>query len=205
VTMQLSPDFTLEEMPCYQRATGSDIDALKTTVARVLQPARDKWGPLVVTSWKWWANGCSLRTGAHGQTGGTVDFITPRANLVDVFKWGLLMPWRDYVGRWIYEPAVLDSSGGVLQGEHIHVATIRDMVSAFGPAEADSAAYVLTGVDSAGEDTYTPVPGWGGPATSTLQVEGTTLSMAGANVAPWAVGAVALVFGLAIAHHNARG
>lgn len=195
--MELSRNFTLEEMPCHAKASPADIAALKRTATNVLQPIRDHFGvPVVVTSWAWWKDGCVRRTGAHNG-GGTVDFVVPGVSLQDVFRWGLDILPRDYVGRWIYEPA------GPSQGEHIHVAPIADMVAAFGPQKADSAAYVLTGPDS-----FTPVPGWGGAtgaADDPISIEGITVTVPGASsIAPWALGAVTVILGAALAAHHRK-
>lgn len=157
--MRLSRNFTLDEMPCWQRATPADVAALQETVTRVLQPVRDRWGPTVVTSWMWWRDGCTPRTGSHAQ-GGTVDFVTLEADLADVFRWGLDHLDRSYVGRWILEPSPA----------HIHIAPRSDMVAAFGPAKGDSLAAV-----EGPPNTYTPVPGWGGASGSSvdpIEIEG---------------------------------
>lgn len=160
---QLSANFTLEEMPCWERATPADVARLQETVTNVLQPARDRWGRIRVTSWKWWkSSSCSPRTGSHAG-GGTVDFISLDSPLRDVFEWGVGALDRDYVGRWIFEPYV----AGV-QGAHIHVAPRADMWDQL--AKADSSAWV-----EGPPNTYTPVPGWGGHSGTFLdpiEVEG---------------------------------
>lgn len=200
----IAPNFTLEEMPCYTRASASDVAKLTETVDRVLEPIREVFGEVVVTSWKWWDAGCTLRTGSAHQQGGTVDFVTPQSSLMKVFGWGTLFMPRDYVGRWIYEPsfpAVLDAAGNVVkpaQGEHIHVAPIADMVAEFGSSYGDSAAYVETS-----RDVYTPVAGWGG----SLGTQANPIKLGGVSVAlpssipAWEPAAVGLVVALAIAHH----
>lgn len=136
-TTRLGQSFTLREFPCWEKATAADLAALTATVNNVLQPVRNRWGAVVPSSWKWWRSGCTPRTGAHAG-GGTVDFVTPGADLRSVFNWGVanLMP-LGYVGRWIYEPRTAS------QGEHIHMAPRADMVSQFGDAQA--MAYVETG------------------------------------------------------------
>lgn len=123
--------FWLHEFPCWWLASSSQIAALEETAARVLDPIRSRWGKVVPTSWLWWSDGCTPRTGSHGQTGGTVDFVTPEANMRDVYEWGRreLLP-SGYVGRWIYEPAT------TAQNEHIHMATREDMRLAY-PGEPD--------------------------------------------------------------------
>lgn len=171
---RLGSNFTLGEFPCYEKATPADVEKLRATVANVLQPVRDRWGPVVPTSWKWWRNGCTLRTGAHSG-GGTVDFITPGASLRTVFDWGVsnLVP-LGFLGRWIYEPATAS------QGEHIHAAARADMVEVFG--DPNAMAYVETGP---GE--YAPVgapgPTWGG-AGSPIEIPGIEVTVAA--VPPWA-------------------
>jgi len=123
---QLSSSFWLHEFPCWELATSEDVERLKETCARVLQPVRNRFGKVVPTSWKWWSSGCTPRTGSHS-AGGTVDFITPDADLWEVFEWGAtyLLP-SGYIGRWIYEPQTPQ------QGEHIHMAPRRDQLEVFG-------------------------------------------------------------------------
>lgn len=197
---QLSRNFTLEEMPCYRSATPLDIARLYDTVQNVLQPVRDRWGLTRVTSWKWWRSGCVQRDGSHAG-GGTVDFIVPGANLRDVFDWGVkeLMP-RGYIGRWIFEPEWRDDSGQLVQGEHIHVAPVRDMWEQ--TQRADSAAFV-----EGPPNTYTPVPGWGGHSGTLddpIPVEGLVVVLEdGKEPPPWLLllgGAV--VVGVILKHSN---
>lgn len=191
--MRLGPNFTLEEMPCWRYASSEDVARLEETVRRVLQPIRDRWGPVVVTSWRWWSSGCRERTGAHA-AGGTVDFITPDADLTDVFAWGISQPWRDYVGRWIYEPAVPGH-----QGEHIHVAPIRDMSQMF--AKADSAAFIETRPGQ-----YTGVPGWGGHTggpDDPIEVEGLTVTVS-RNLPLWLIGSLSLLLLTTLLHHQLK-
>jgi len=201
--MDLSRNFTLEEMPCYQHATPQDVAALQDTVSRVLQPVRDVWGPTVVTSWRWWRDGCRPRDGAHAG-GGTVDFVVPGRNLYDVFLWGLATMDRSYVGRWIYEPTLTDpTTGQVLQEEHIHVAPIADMVAEFGPSKGDSLAAV-----EGPQNVYTPVPGWGGASgsiTDPIEIEGLTVTVSPLGSA-WLRAIVAgLVLGWLVAEAGKRG
>ncbi|KKM75385.1 hypothetical protein LCGC14_1390750 [marine sediment metagenome] len=192
--MRLSPNFTLEEMPCYERAGPTDVARIRTTAERVLQPVRDRWGLTRVSSWKWWRSGCTPRSGSHAH-GGTVDFTVPGADLRAVFDWGLkaLMP-LGYIGRWIYEPELRGPAGEVLQGAHIHMAPVADMVSAYGPSRGDSAAYV-----EGPQNVYTPVPGWGGASGAygdPIELEGLTVTVS-RSVPWWAkLFAAGIVFGL---------
>lgn len=196
---QLGPDFTLEEMPCYEKASSSDVAKLRDTVTYVLQPIRNAFGPVIVTSWRWWKANCRARTGPHSG-GGTVDFVTPNADLRTVFAWGYLHLPRTFVGRWIYEPSIPGPGGVLEQGEHVHVASRQDMRDVDGIT--DSAAYVMT---SAG--TYTPVAGWAGnnQGESTISVEGLQVATAGVTLEPWAIGAVALVIGLGLYDRYGKG
>lgn len=126
---QLTSRFWLHEFPCWERATIQDVARLQVTAARVLQPIRNRWGKVIPTSWMWWADECDPRTGAHS-FGGSVDFVTPRADMWKVFQWGAtyLLP-SGYIGRWIYEPERVDGEGNVIQGEHIHMAPREDMIA----------------------------------------------------------------------------
>lgn len=130
--IQLARNFWLSEAPCWWMASEADVAKLQETVARVLQPIRNRFGETVITSWKWWRHGCEPRTGSHAQ-GGTVDFITTQTPLKEVWDWGntQLMP-AGYIGRWIYEPETAN------QGEHIHMAPRADMVAAFGDPRIQS-------------------------------------------------------------------
>ena len=129
---QLAGHFWLHEAPCWHRATAEDIRKLQETVARVLEPIRKIFGPTIITSWKWWRDGCIPRTGSHAH-GGTVDFVCPQADLFQVFEWGNvhLMP-TGYIGRWIYEPDT------PTQGEHIHMAPREDHLAATGDPSIQS-------------------------------------------------------------------
>ena len=123
---QLSRDFWLHEAPCWARATETDVAKLYETAARVLQPTRNKFGPVHLTSWMWWTDGCTPRTGSHSQ-GGTVDFVVAGGQTLAAWEWGntYLMP-SGYIGRWIYEPET------ALQGEHIHMSPRADMLAEYG-------------------------------------------------------------------------
>jgi len=125
---QLSKDFWLSEPPCWHLATPVDASRLQETAARVLQPVRNTWGETFITSWMWWSDGCEPRVHSHAE-GGTVDFVTTEAPMMDVFEWGAthLLP-SGYIGRWIYEPERKDLRGRVVQGEHIHIAPRADMI-----------------------------------------------------------------------------
>jgi len=136
--VQLSRNFMLSEAPCWWLATAAQVARLQETAARVLQPIRTKFGKTQITSWMWWSAGCVPRGGAHSW-GGTIDFTVPDAELWDVFEWGnsYLMP-TGYIGRWIYEPEVLDEDGKQVQGEHIHMAPRADMIGVFNDPKIQS-------------------------------------------------------------------
>lgn len=129
---QLSRNFWLREFPGWQHYTEPEVLALQETVQRVLQPVRDTFGSTVPTSGIFWSSG-ERRTGAHGVSGGTVDFIVPGVELLEVFDWGrtMLFP-AGYLGRWIYEPDFRNDDGELIQREHLHAATRSDMRAAFG-------------------------------------------------------------------------
>lgn len=100
---QLSPNFWLHEFPCWERATEAEVARLTQTVALVLQPARNRWGALRPSSWRYWSDGCIPRTGAH-EDPGTVDVVPLAASVEDVFAWiaRAIVP-LGYVGRLINE------------------------------------------------------------------------------------------------------
>lgn len=130
---QLSRNFWLHEFPCWEEATEEEVARLQETVARVLQPIRDRWGRIVPTSWIWWRDSCTRRSGAHDY-GGTVDFVALDADLREVWEWGrqYLLP-AGYIGRWIYEPQ--RRAPETPQEEHIHMAPVQDMVALRGDRE----------------------------------------------------------------------
>lgn len=155
--VQLSSDFWLHEAPCWWQANDHQVAQLEETAARVLQPVRDAYGLTEISSWLWWRDGCTARSGAHAG-GGTVDFVVPGANMRDVWQWGrLYLVPSGYIGRWIYEPALTaEENNGQPQGEHIHMATRADMIAYNG----DSRIQVLEQLPS-GE--YVLYEEWGGP------------------------------------------
>lgn len=131
---QLSANFWLHEFPGWERATEADVDRLRPTVSRVLQPLRTYMGvPIYPSSWKWWSSGAE-RTGAHSD-GGTVDFVVADGRTPEAFEWGAqhLIP-SGYIGRWIYEPE-RSATEGEPQGEHIHMAPLSAMQAVFGKGD----------------------------------------------------------------------
>ncbi len=109
---RLSPSLRLSSFPCWEKATAADAVKMRWLAVNVLQPVIDRWGPVTLTSWKWWFNsGCkSARTGDHGDAG-TVDFVPTGASIEDVWRWmganlrgrwGSLIHERDHihVTRW---------------------------------------------------------------------------------------------------------
>lgn len=133
---QLSRNFWLHEAPCFWKASELQVERLQETVARVCQPLRNQFGPVLITSWLWWSDGCLPRTGAHAQ-GGTVDLVIP-GHTLEAWEWGNihLMP-SGYIGRWIWEPERW-RDGERVQGEHIHCAPRDDMLAAYGDGKIQS-------------------------------------------------------------------
>lgn len=149
---QLTANFRVGEAPCYHRATEEQAGRLEETAARVLQPARNVFGPLEITSWTHWSD-CSPRSGAHSH-GGTVDVVPLQADAREVWEWMAvhLVP-SGYIGRLIYEPGRSD------QGEHIHVAAREDMVAVFG----DPRIQVLEEIAPGEYRLFFDDPGWAIP------------------------------------------
>lgn len=105
--LQLSRSLRLSAWPCWQRATADDLPALRWTAENILQPTVDRWGPLYLTSWRYWrSSGCiDARTGDHADAG-TVDFVPASASVEDVWRWmganlkgryGSLIEERDHI------------------------------------------------------------------------------------------------------------
>jgi len=130
--IQLSRNFWLRWVPCWWLATPADVAKLQETTARVLQPLREVFGPVSVSSWMRWSDGCTIRSGSHGQ-GGTVDAVVSGGKTFEAWEWGNthLMP-SGYIGRWIYEPATST------QREHLHIAPRADMLAYNGDGRIQS-------------------------------------------------------------------
>ena len=103
----LTPSLRLSSFPCWQKATAADAVYMRWLAVNLLQPVIDRWGPIVLTSWKWWfRSGCNdPRTGDHADAG-TVDFVPQRASVEDVWqwmganlrgRWGSLIHERDHI------------------------------------------------------------------------------------------------------------
>ena len=112
---RLAPNFTLGEFSGWWLAETEQLEKLQLLVDTILQPIRNRFGPVRVTSW--------LRPGtaAHG-TGGAVDFVPGAHPLPVVFQWARAQPLdvgefideRDHLhatlpgiggrGQWLIEP-----------------------------------------------------------------------------------------------------
>lgn len=119
----LSAYVRLSDLPCWWEASGVQVQAAEGTVRRIIDPAWRAFGPMVVTSWMWWQDGCRPRTGAHSDPG-TLDFVPLRASVGQVARWiaaslptsyGTIIDERDHihvtrpgyrgkVGEALYEP-----------------------------------------------------------------------------------------------------
>lgn len=123
-----------------------------------------------------------------------MDFTVPGANLRAVFEWGIVaLLHHGYIGRWILEPATSS------QGAHIHVAPVRDMVDAFGPAQSEILALV-----EVAPDTYEVPPGGApfgrsGTLDRPIEIEGLEVTVEASGGLPWGwwIGAGALLAALA--------
>jgi len=125
---QLSRDFWLHEIPCWELYTEAQADEAAEFAARVAQPIRHQFGRTDITSGRYWAAGCVPRTGSHAF--GAMDLVVSGGRTKEAWKWGAtaLMP-SGYIGRWIYEPTRYDETGRKIQGEHIHVAPREAMLA----------------------------------------------------------------------------
>lgn len=191
---KLSGNFWLSEAPCWTFATASDVAQLQEFAARVLQPIRSHFDvPVFITSWKWWRDGCTPRSGAHAF--GAVDFQVSAGLTRAAWEWGAqhLVP-SGYIGRWIYEPA-RSSSEGTPQGEHIHAAPRSAMVAAFGDDRIQVLEETTEGQYVLHFDSSDPASGWGGPG-SPIDLPGLTVT-AGAPGLFGFLGALALIGALA--------
>lgn len=85
---QLTTDLRLSSWPCWKHATKRDVVWMEWTARNVLQPVINRWGPITITSWRYWfRSGCEeARTGDHEHPA-TVDFVPTRARVSDVHRW----------------------------------------------------------------------------------------------------------------------
>jgi len=84
---QLTRSLRLSSWPCWKRATPKDLEWIEWAARNIWQPVIDRWGPLTISSWKYWASsGCvQARTGAH-EHAGTADVVTT-ADMRQVHRW----------------------------------------------------------------------------------------------------------------------
>lgn len=179
---QLTRNFWLSEAPCWTHATEAQAGKLQETAARVLQPVRNVFGRTIITSWMFWRNGCTPRTGTHAQ-GGTIDFDVP-GKTEEVWEWGntFLMP-TGYIGRWIFEPETPN------QGAHIHMAPRADMIAHNGDGRIQSLRELPDG------DVFVFREWDGGTFVNPYQIPGiTAYGTARAGMPTWA--ALGLLFAL---------
>lgn len=105
--VQLGRDFFLREWPCYSLMTADQVAGALEAVETHLQPLRDRFGRIKVTSGHFWRFGCVPRTGPHAVPG-TLDYVPLDAPIRDVFDWavanlrptfGTLIFERDHIHR----------------------------------------------------------------------------------------------------------
>lgn len=118
--VRFSRNFVLEEWPCWKNATAADVIVMRWVAVNVLQPARNRFGAIRITSWKYWARSdCrEPRTGDHADAG-TLDFVPLEAPIMDVFRW-IGANLRGRYGSLIYERDHIHYTRpgiGVRQGE----------------------------------------------------------------------------------------
>ncbi len=125
---QLTRDFWLHEIPCWEHYTEEQAEQAQEATALVCQPIRNTFGRTEITSGRFWRNGCRARTGSHAH--GALDIVVSGGRTREAWEWGAtaLMP-SGYIGRWIYEPERLNARGQKLQGEHIHMAPRSAMLA----------------------------------------------------------------------------
>ena len=87
---------------------------MEWTARNILQPIINRWGPVTITSWRWWVrSGCvEERTGDH-EDPGTIDFVPMRARVSDVHNW---------MGAQLVEPNGRPLYGSLIdERDHIHL------------------------------------------------------------------------------------
>ena len=108
--------FWLREFPGWEKIPSGDIRIrkLETLVEQVLDPTRERWGPLDISSWTYWSDG-TARTGAHAD-GGAADFVPRHADVPAVAYWmATALPTSSY-GKIIDERDHIHVTRSGLQG-----------------------------------------------------------------------------------------
>lgn len=166
---KLAPNFWLHEFPCWELATEADVSELARTVRNVLQPARERWGRIVPTSWSWWKSGCTPRTGAHGHPG-SVDFVPLDTPVPTVHRWAA--------------KALAGSYGEIIdERDHIHVTAPGIGAPLSAPqvlVEPSEGVYVSVDPDAG-------FPGGWGSFGRPFELEGLTVSVPGRSPWVWAL------------------
>lgn len=164
----------LSDFPCWWIATPGQVAEAEATARRVVDPAWAQFGPLVVTSWMWWQDGCRPRTGAHSDPG-TLDLVPLRAPV-------------GQVARWI--AAALPASYGTIIDERDHIHVTR-------PGFQGRTGYALYEPE---EGVYVPMTWGDGAAPLPVPGVGVTVSRWG----PFALPALLVLAALALRGARAR-
>lgn len=155
---RLSPNFMLHEFPGAAAASEDDVARLRWTVENILQPTRDRWGPLKITSWKVLPGGRSeLGAGGH-RDAGTVDFVPLGAPVPAVHR------WMGYFLRGRY---------GELIDERSHIHVTRPGIGGDGELLVEFSEGRYAAVDPA-----VPFPGGTGAPGDPLELEELEVSVA---------------------------
>lgn len=111
---ELTRSLRLSDWPCWQKANPRDVVWMEWTARNILQPTIDRWGPVAISSWRWWRrSGCvEARTGDHADPA-TLDFVPQRARISDVHNW---------MGSHLVEASGRPLYGSLIyERDHIHV------------------------------------------------------------------------------------
>lgn len=87
IDRQLTRSLRLSSWPCWQRATPDEVKWIEWAARNVWQPVIDRWGPLKISSWRYWVDsGCvQPRVGAH-EHAGTADVVLS-GDMQEVHRW----------------------------------------------------------------------------------------------------------------------
>lgn len=142
---RLGPNFRLGEFSGWAASSGAQVENLRRLVTTVLQPIRDRFGPVRPTSW------IRYNSRAH-ETGGAADFVVDGVPTPVVFWWALgqQLPIGEFIDERNHIHATIPGVGGVgewliepTEGEYV---TPGD-VSPGDPWRPSTPWYELPGID----------------------------------------------------------
>lgn len=163
VDRKLAEGIWLHEFPGAEAATEEQVAGLRWTVDNILTPARQRWGPLKITSWLVLPGGRKELGGGGHKDPGTVDFVPLEAPIPSVHR------WMGFALRGLY---------GELIDERTHIHVTRPGIGGSGELLVEYAEGRYAAVDPA-----VPFPRGSGAYGDPIDLEGFEVSVPRAR--PW--------------------